>query len=348
MSQVHINEFMVFKLKELSVAKARLLSAKILLTGLTLLVAHPSYAQFAYRSERLSRHEKQDRTDRSSGAEEIPLWTGMPPDGPGPDGQEKISAKGSYTNISQARLIVHRPKHPNGMAVLVISGGGYAHIEIGKESNPAAEWLRSQGITAFELIYRLPGEGWRNADVPLQDGQRAMRLIRSMAEKFGIDRHRIGIMGFSAGGHLAGMTETEPDQQLYNAVDRADRLSARPDFVALLYPVITMLPPYNTTHSEKELIGKDPSRAQQRDYSVQLHVNEQTPPTFLAQATDDPISNIENSSLMYSALQRFNIPSELHIFPTGGHGWGMEAPGSEESTWPELFKVWAKKNGIWK
>jgi len=339
---------MVSKLKHWSAANAGSFTVKIFLTVLILLVIHPSYAQFAFRSERLNRHERQNRADGLSATEEIPLWTGAPPDGPGPAGREKISVKGSYTNISQARLIVHKPKHPNGMAVMVISGGGYAHIEIGKESNPAAEWLRSQGITAFELIYRLPGEGWRNADVPLQDGQRAMRLIRSMAEKFGIDRHRIGIMGFSAGGHLAGMTETEPDQQLYSAVDGADRLSARPDFVALLYPVITMLPPYNTTHSEKELIGKDPSPAQQRDYSVQLHVNEQTPPTFLAQATDDPISNIENSSLMYSALQRFNIPSELHIFPTGGHGWGMGAPGSQESTWPELFKVWVKKNGIWK
>ncbi|WP_158797842.1 alpha/beta hydrolase [Pedobacter sp. L105] len=319
----------------------------ILLAGMTILVSQSSYAQFSYRPGRQGRQERREDADASNGSDEIPLWRGVPPDGPGPRGRERVSDKGSYTHISQARLIVHRPKHPNGMAVLIISGGGYAHIEIGKESNPAAVWLQSQGITAFELIYRLPGEGWGSTDVPFQDGQRAMRLIRSMSERFGIDSHKVGIMGFSAGGHLAAMTETEPDKDLYPSTDRADRISARPDFVALLYPVITMLPPYNTTHSEKELIGKNPTRSEQKAYSAQLLVNEQTPPTFLAQAADDPISNIENSRSMYSALQKFNIPSELHVFPAGGHGWGMGAPGSPESTWPELFKTWAKKNRIW-
>ena len=279
---------------------------------------------------------------------EIPLWRGTPPDGPGPQGPENVSAKGSYTNISKPRLIVHRPEHPNGTAMLVISGGGYAHIELGKESTPAANWLQSHGITAFELVYRLPAEGWASADVPFQDGQRAMRLIRSLARKFGFDENKVGIMGFSAGGHLAGMIEAEPDRQLYSPEDQIDRLSARPDFAALLYPVITMLPPFDHTHAEKEILGKHPDKAAQKAYSVQLHVNAQTPPTFLAQAQDDPISNIENSRLMYGVLQKYNVPSELHIFDSGGHGWGMGAPDSPVHVWPELFKTWAKANGFWK
>lgn len=278
--------------------------------------------------------------------EEIPLWRGAPPDGPGPQGSENVSEKGSYTNISAPRLIVHRPDHPNGIAVLVISGGGYAHIEVGKESSPAANWLQSEGITAFELIYRLPGEGWTNANVPFQDGQRAMRIIRSLSKKYGYDPHRIGIMGFSAGGHLAGMTETTFDQQFYTPVDKTDLLSARPDFAALLYPVITMLPPYDHTHSEKEIVGKHPDREAQKRYSVQLHVTRKTPPTFLAQAEDDPISNVQNSRLMYSALQDQQVPAEIHLFPTGGHGWGMGAPGSPEQEWPKYFKAWLKKTGI--
>ncbi len=278
---------------------------------------------------------------------EILLWPGTPPDGPGPTGAEHISDKGSYTNINQPRLIVHKPSHTNGVAMLVISGGGYAHIEVGSESGPAANWLQEQGITAFELVYRLPAEGWANVNVPFEDAQRAMRLIRSKAEEYGLDPHKIGIMGFSAGGHLAGMTETEYNKQWYAPIDRVDQHSARPDFVALLYPVITMLPPYNHTHSEKEIVGTGASAAQQKAYSVELHVSGKTPPTFLAQAMDDPISNVENSRLMYAALQQHHIVSEIHLFPTGGHGWGMGKPGSPVQEWPQLFKAWAKANGFW-
>jgi len=281
-------------------------------------------------------------------AEEIPLWRGTPPDGPGPQGSENVSAKGSYTNISVPRLIVHRPDHPNGIAILVISGGGYAHLEAGKESTPAANWLQSEGITAFELIYRLPGEGWANADVPFEDGQRAMRIIRSLSKKYGYDPHGIGIMGFSAGGHLAGMTATMFDNPFYAPADKIDRISPRPDFAALLYPVITMLPPYDHTHSEKEIIGKYPDRNAQKQFSVQLNVNQRTPPTFLAQAEDDPISNVENSRLMYTALQDHQIQSEIHLFPTGGHGWGMGAPGSPEQEWPKYFKTWLKNLNIYR
>lgn len=280
--------------------------------------------------------------------EEIDLWQGVPPNGPGPQKPENVSSKGSYTNILRPRLIVHRPQHPTGTAMLVISGGGYAHINIGSESTPAANWLQSIGVTAFELLYRLPSEGWSSVDVPFQDGQRAMRLIRNMTKTFRFDVNKIGIMGFSAGGHLAGTIETEPDQQLYTPIDSTDRLSARPNFAALLYPVITMLPPFNNTHAEEELIGKHPNHNEENKYSVQLHVNAQTPPTFLAQALDDPISNVENSKLMYSMLQKYKVVAELHLFKTGGHGWGLGAPGTPEQAWPNLFVKWSQTNGFLK
>lgn len=275
--------------------------------------------------------------------QKLPLWSSTIPDGPGPTGGIHIGKNNSLTNIAQPYLIVHRPAHPNGTAILVISGGGYAHEEEGKESGPAADWLASLGVTAFELIYRLPGEGWGSVNVPFEDGQRAMRLIRSMAQTYHFDSHRVGVMGFSAGGHLAGMLATQSDTAWYTPVDQIDTHSARPAFAVLLYPVITMLPPYNHTHAYKELApGGDMDR-----YSVQLHVTSRTPPAFLAQAQDDPISPVENSHLMYDALQLAHIPSELKIFPTGGHGWGMGKPGTPTMEWPHLFEKWAAQMKLW-
>lgn len=284
----------------------------------------------------------------SKNPEQIELWNGHMPDRGGWGGPGIISAKGSVTHVSTPRLIIHRPDHPNGTAVLVISGGGYAHIELGKESSPAAGWLQSQGVTAFELIYRLPQEGWPSTIVPFQDAQRAVRLIRSMAGRYGIDPHKIGILGFSAGGHLAGITATLFNKKFYGPVDAVDSLPARPDFTALLYPVISMLPPNNKTHSLKSILGPNPTLSQETAFSVERQVTTGTPPTFLAQAADDPISPVANSYLMETALKKARVPVETHIFPTGGHGWGMGKPGSEAAQWPDLFKSWAQRNGFWK
>ena len=285
---------------------------------------------------------------RVSSSEEISLWNEYIPDGPGPQGDEQTGSDGAITNISWPRLIAHRPDSPNGMAMLVISGGGYGKIEEGNESGPAAEWLRSQGITAFELIYRLPAEGSNSVNVPFEDGQRAMRLIRNMADEYGINVHRVGVMGFSAGGHLAGMLSTQPSEPWYALQDDADNHSAHPNFAALLYPIITMTSLDDNTQSYKHIIGNNDDSKTEAKYSVEQHVTAGvTPPTFLAQANDDPISPVENSHLMYNALQQNNIERELHIFATGGHGWGMGAPGTEETQWPELFKEWAQSAGIW-
>jgi acetyl esterase/lipase len=153
------------------------------------------------------------------------LWPDAPPGGAAP-GRSATSAKGSITQVAQPYLLVHRPAQPNGMAMLLVSGGGYAHIEAGKESGPAAAWLQAQGITAFELVYRLPAGGRRGA-APFRDGWRAMRVIRAR-RRVAHDPARIGMLGFSAGAHLAGMTAVEPDAARYAPVDAADRVSARP------------------------------------------------------------------------------------------------------------------------
>ncbi|MFP3597423.1 alpha/beta hydrolase [Chryseobacterium sp. SIMBA_029] len=280
--------------------------------------------------------------------EQIPLWAHKMPDTGGSRGMELISSKGSVTAISNPRLIVHSPKKPNGTAILVISGGGYAHIELGKESTPGAHWLQSEGITAFELIYRLPQENWKSVNVPFEDAQRAIRMIRNLAPKYGIDPEKIGILGFSAGGHLAGMTATQPDKRFYQPVDAIDSLSARPDFAGLIYPVVSMLPPNNHTHSFKSILGNTSSTAEEMAYSVEKQVNTATPPIFLAHAVDDPVSPVDNSVLLFHALQKVNVVTELHLFPTGGHGWGLGKKGSPVAAWPDLFKTWAQTHGFWK
>ncbi|RAJ31808.1 alpha/beta hydrolase [Pedobacter cryoconitis] len=277
---------------------------------------------------------------------QISLWGNAIPDGPGPQGAEKMTDKGSVTNVSNPRLIVHQPAKPNGTAILVISGGGYAHIELGKESTPVASWLQSQSITAFELVYRLPQENWKTTHVPFQDAQRAMRLIRSLAAQYRINPDKIGILGFSAGGHLAGMTAAQPDKKHYKAIDAIDALSAKPDFAGLIYPVLTMLPPYNKTHAKKSILGEDPTTKQEEAYSVELQVSSSMSATFLAQAIDDPISPVNNSYLMNAALKKAGVPAEMHIFPTGGHGWGMGKKDSPVSAWPDLFQNWLKAKGF--
>ncbi|HEY1934991.1 MAG TPA: alpha/beta hydrolase [Acetobacteraceae bacterium] len=277
--------------------------------------------------------------------ERIDLWQGTPPGGAGPSGPEHVTAQGSITNVSRPRMIAYRPPQPNGAAAIVISGGGYAHLEAGKESTPACRWLQSNGVTAFELIYRMPQDGWPAA-APFQDAQRAMRIIRARAASYGVDPARIGAMGFSAGGHLAGMTGVRPAAPLYPHSDAVDALSARPDFLALLYPVLTMMPPFDRTHSRREIVGEHPTEAQSAAWSVERQVDRQTPPTFLAQAADDPISPIDNSLMMFAALRAAHVPVEMHIFQAGRHGWGMGKPASEERAWPALFMAWAELNGI--
>jgi acetyl esterase/lipase len=276
----------------------------------------------------------------------IDLWPGKPPGDGGPSEPERLYKTGSHagavSNISVPRIEVYKPARPNGTAVIVIGGGGYARIGMAQEVMPTAAWLASQGITPVVLYYRLPADHWP-AVAPFQDAQRAMRVLRAHARELGLNPARIGVLGFSAGGNLAGVAETRSAATFYPPVDEADHASARPDFAALIYPVITLQQPFDTTRSGREL-STQPDAVQA--YSVQLHVTPRTPPTFLAQAEDDPISNIGNSRMMFAALKQNGVETELHVFARGGHGWGMGSPGSEVAAWPELFLAWAGRNGF--
>ena len=270
----------------------------------------------------------------------IPLWPGRPPGGAGPGGMEQIAGGGAVANVVRPRMIMQRPVKHNGAAILLLGGGGYRRIGIAKEAQTTADWLHDYGVTTFILYYRLPNAGWPML-APFQDAQRAMRLIRARAPDLGLDPSQIGIIGYSAGGHCAGMVSVQPDSDWYAPVDAFDEGSARPDYTGLIYPVLTMLPPNRTRVSTLTLLGPDPSLELSAKWSVEQHVTDDTPTTFLAQATDDPIAPVENSLLMFGALRRAHVPVEMHVFRSGGHGFNLGQPDQEDHAWPRLYATWA-------
>ena len=275
--------------------------------------------------------------------EEIALGPGTPPGKGGPTGPEKIGGEGSgygaVSNISNPRMRVYRPNASNGKAVLVLGGGGYFRIQLWKESTPAARWLQNRGYTVFELIFRLPNDGWE-ASAPFADAQRAMKIIRTRADEFGIRRDGIGIMGFSAGGHLAGYTALLPDRDLYQGNDRFEAASARPDFAVLLFPVVSLRKPYDTTRTRREIVGTDPTLEAQEAWSLDTHASAEAPPTIIFSAADDPITPPGHGIALFQALVAKGAPAELHIFEKGGHGWGLGTPLQILSQWPEMFEAW--------
>ena len=283
--------------------------------------------------------------------EEIALWpnSGSGPGEGGVTGPEVIggpgNAYGAVSNISQPRMRVYRPNIGNGKAVLVCGGGGYFRIQLWKESTPIAQWLALRGYTVFELIFRLPNDGW-DAAVPFIDAQRAMKIIRSRAEEFALQSDQIGIMGFSAGGHLAGYTALRPDQALYSGGDAYESASARPDFSCLLFPVVSMEEPYTTTRTRREIIGRDPSRAAQREWSLQTHASKDAPPTIIFASADDQITPPGHGITLFTALQERGAAAELHIFEKGGHGWGVGSPEQILNQWPEMFSTWLDRRNF--
>ncbi len=299
---------------------------------------------------------KSDGSLSTDPTEIIPLWPGTPPGGEGLSLTAEIVERSTDTNayhdrfvhkVGKPLLTVFRPERPDGSAVLLAPGGGYIRTVIDKEAFESARRLNASGVTVFVLRYRLPGEGWKQkADVPLQDAQRAMRLIRSYAGHYGLDPSRIGILGFSAGGHVSASLATRFAEKVYEPVDTADQGDARPSFVGLMYPVITMS---EVTHpgSRGALLGPNPSPEEVAKYSCEMHVTAATPPTWVCYALDDTaVPPIGNGLAMYEALVSAKVPSELHAFQEGGHGFGIRgAIGKPCHAWPELFLRWGAIDG---
>jgi acetyl esterase/lipase len=250
--------------------------------------------------------------------------------------------------ITRPRLVVFRPERPNGTAVLLFPGGGYRWVVVDKEGYEMGRWLAARGYTAFVLFYRLPGEGWAaGPDVALSDAQRAMRILRSRAVHYGIRPDRVVAMGFSAGGHLCGDLATRFDAPTYAAVDAADRLSAHPDGAALLYAVQSMTLPTAHPGSRTQLLGAQASPALEHAHTPARNVTVRTPPCFLLHAEDDASVPVENTLEMRAALRAAGVLAETHLFPEGGHGFGLRlAAGKPVAAWPELFRHWAEARGL--
>ena len=249
----------------------------------------------------------------------------------------------STSKVVTPELSVFIPDNPNGTAILILPGGGYSHLAIEKEGFKVARWLNASGITGFVLKYRMPSdEIMQNKEIgPLQDAQEAMRIIRRNAEKWNLDKQKIGVMGFSAGGHLAATLSTKFGMNTYNA----DNISARPDFSALIYPVISMKKEITHMGSRTNLLGKNASEENIKAFSNELNVSSTTPPVFLIHATDDYAVPVENSINYFLAAKSNKIPVELHIYEKGGHGFGLGnmPPNSE---WPGTFITWLRSNSF--
>jgi acetyl esterase/lipase len=291
-----------------------------------------------------------------SGAEKLPIWPGTAPGSERATAQQQVVERSkdpavkdrAMFGVTRPTLEVWKPQNPNGAAVIVMPGGAYQRVVVDKEGIEMGERLIQDGITVFVLTYRLPGGGHAQpSEVALQDAQRAVRLVRKNAAEWGVKPDRIGVMGFSAGGHVAASLGTKFDSKVYSPVDDADGISARPDYLALIYPVISMETGVTHAESRKELIGAEPTEAAISEYSLDQHVRQDTPPTFLLHADDDPAVVTENSIRFYRALKANKVPAELHIFRKGEHGCGLRfTKGLPVAIWPDLYTSWVRNIGM--
>jgi acetyl esterase/lipase len=291
-----------------------------------------------------------------SGAEELALWPGTAPGSEGATAKQEVIERSkdpavkdrAVVGIVRPTLEIWKPERPNGTAVVVLPGGAYQRVVVDKEGVEMGQRLPQDGITVFVLTYRLPGGGHtQRSEVALQDAQRAVRLVRKNAAAWGLQADRVGVMGFSAGGHVVASLGTRYDRKVYEPVDEADALSARPDFLALVYPVVSMESGVTHDVSRQELIGAEPSASAIEEHSLDKHVRPDMPPTFLLHADDDSAVNPENSIRFYRALRANKIPAELHIFRKGEHGFAVRfTKGLPVAVWPDLYVAWVRNLGM--
>ena len=267
---------------------------------------------------------------------EMELWQGGAPESNGLTKNEKGE------DFSNAILYVYRTDQikNTGAAVVICPGGGYGTLAMSHEGHDYARWLSGNGITAVILKYRLPN---RNHFIPLKDAQRALRTVRANAAAWGIDPAKVGISGFSAGGHLASTAATHFDAGNPSASDPLDRLSCRPDFAILFYPVITMKEEFTHMGSRRNLIGDAYNAELVNLYSNEEQVSAQTPPSFLITSDDDKAVVPRNSIEFYLALKRNHVPAVLYVIPDGGHGWGTNPERPQYLEWSVPLKAWLEK-----
>lgn len=257
-------------------------------------------------------------------------------------------AKGDQDGDKPSLTIYLPPEDKaTGAAVVICPGGGYGTLAMGHEGHQIARWFNSFGVAGFILKYRHrnSGAGYGHP-APIQDAQRAIRTVRGGAAQWGLDPKRIGIMGFSAGGHLASSAGTHFNTSYYTPVDDLDRVSCRPDFMILGYPVISFTEWYTHTGSMRNLLGKDPDKAMQECFSNEKQVSDETPPTFLIHTYEDKVVPPENSIYFYLALRQAKVPAEMHIYLKGRHGVGLGTGAGEVSTWPQRCVGWMRSQGL--
>ena len=287
--------------------------------------------------------------------ERFPIWPGSPPGLPSGGVQEERvlrTNKGNpddfaWPHVATPMLTVCPAAKPTGAAVLTFPGGGYARVAMGTRPSATSRWFASQGVTAFELLYRLPHDGWTGGpDTSLQDAQRAMRVIRARAAKWGIDPANVATIGFSAGGHLCGSIATRFAAKVYDPVDAVDALDARPLVAGMFFPVVSMVPPLAHAQSRSELLGANPSEALSRRYSVNVEVPATTPPILLGHAADDAVVDCGNSLAMFAGCRAAKIPSELYVIEKGGHGAPLFEPDGRAGLWLTRFARFAARHGL--
>ena len=284
----------------------------------------------------------------SPGHRQVPIWPGKAPDAQpvaGPEvfdsgvGEKLIAGKpvASIGKVARPTMTVYSPAGKNtGAAVVVFPGGGYWILAIDLEGTEVCDWLTSRGITCVLLKYRVPGDGlfprsgaYPNSPMALEDAQRTMGLVRLHAAEWHIDPHKIGVLGFSAGGHLVAAISTHFAKRLYPAVDAADKESCRPDFAVALYPG------HMLEHTSKNF-----------ELNPYVPVTKRTPPTFILQAEDDPVDAVENSLVYFAGLKKVGVPAEMHLYAHGGHAFGLRRTESPITAWPQLVEEWLRTIGI--
>jgi len=305
----------------------------------------------------------------SPGHTQVPIWPGTVPDQQPVAGPEEshwwptapTGPPGGFTvyHVSRPTMTVYSSTGQNsGAAVVVFPGGGYEDLAIDLEGTEVCDWLTSRGITCVLLKYRVPGEGYYPKPAPypksgpyplspmaLEDAQRTLGLVRYRAAEWHIDPHKIGVLGFSAGGHLVAAMSTHFEKRLYPPVDDADKGSCRPDFAVALYPghltIAATRWDASLARGKRPAIAGDPS-----GLNPDIRVTSQTPPTFLVQAVDDPVDDVQNSLVYFAALKRAGVPVEIHLYAHGGHAFGLRRTKFPISAWPQLVETWLATIGM--